>query len=190
MTFIRSPFHQPAASAPMSDAFADDGQAASAAAETPANQTPAAPANRLAVRKSRLPIAWLPTGAIMRRNLFAELAFFLVLWAAYGFVMRYVSEPLQSLVRLAFSPWAMAVSLLVTGWTIARWLASLSLRCTDLQKMAYATKDSTDTYDHADTEELVLDLLYGAKESVAKRSRWMTTLFCAIASYLIVSLLY
>ena len=186
MTYIQSPFQNPAAPAPMSDAF-DEGQAEPTAAST---EAPAAPTTRLTVRKSRLPIAWLPTGAIMRRNLFAELAFFLVLWAAYGFVMRYVSVSLQNLVRLAFSPWALALMLLIAGWVICRFLASLSLRCTDLQKMAYATKESESTYDHADTEEMVLDLLHEIKESVSKRSRWITTLFCAIASYLLVSLLY
>ncbi|PZO47222.1 MAG: hypothetical protein DCF15_19265, partial [Phormidesmis priestleyi] len=108
----------------------------------------------------------------------------------YGFVMRYVSETLQSLVRLAFSPWAIALILLSAGWITCRFLASLSLRCTELQKMAYATQDSADTYDHADTEERVLDLLHEMKESTAKRSRWMTTLFCAVSSYLIVSLFY
>lgn len=187
MTYIQSPFHSPAASAPMSDAFENESEADSTTATT---ETPAAPAARLTVRKSRLPIGWLPTGAIMRRHLFAELAFFLVLWAAYGFVMRYLSDRLQSLVSLAFSPWAIALMLLGTCWIIGRFLASLSLRCTDLQKMACATQDSTDTYDHADTEQRVLDLLYGAKEAIANRLRWMTTLLCAVSSYLIVSLLY
>lgn len=187
MTYIQSPLHQPAASAPMSDAFDNEAQAESTAAPA---ETPAMPTTRLAVRKSRLSIAWVPTGVIMRRNLFAELAFFLVLWAAYGFVMRYVSEPLQNLVRLAFSPWAIALMLLAADWIICRFLASVSLYCTDLQKMAYATQDSTDTYNHADTEERVLDLLREVKASTAKRSRWITTLFCGIASYLIVSLLY
>ena len=186
MTYIQSPLHKPAASASMSDAF-DEGEAEPTAAPP---EAPAAPTTRLTVRKSRLPIGWLPAGAIMRRNLFAELAFFLVLWAAYGFVMRYASRPLQSLVRLTFSPWAIALMLLIAGWVICRFLASLSLRCTDLQKMAYATKESESTYDHADTEEMVLDLLHEIKASTAKRSRWVTTLFCGIASYLIVSLFY
>ncbi|PZO42471.1 MAG: hypothetical protein DCF15_22885, partial [Phormidesmis priestleyi] len=66
----------------MSDAFENEAPAESTAATA---ETPAAPTTRLAVRKSRVPIAWVPIGAIMRRNLFAELAFFLVLWAAYGF---------------------------------------------------------------------------------------------------------
>ena len=190
MTYIQSPLHSPASSttpAPMSDAFENEAPAESTAATA---ETPAVPTTRLTVRKSKLPVTWMPIGAIMRRNLFAELAFFLVVWAAYGFVIRYVSETLQSLVRLAFSPWALALMLLVTGWIVCRFLTSLSLRCTDLQKMAYATQGSEDTYDHADTEERVLDLLHEIKESTAKRSRWVTTLFCAVAAYLSVSLLY
>jgi hypothetical protein len=185
VTFIRSPLHS---STPMSDAF-ENAASPSIEADTEA-QTPASPNPRLTVNKSKLSWRWVPIGAIMRLNIFAELAFFLLLWLAYGFVMQYLPNSVHRLVRLAFSPWAIALVLLMGAWLITRFLASLTLRCTDLQGMAWATQQSTDPYDHADTEEVVLDLLYGAKESITKRARWITTLFCAIASYLIVSPFY
>ncbi len=196
MTYIQSPLHSPEENAPvpMSDAFGDQEDANSipvdVGSEPGRSDAPSAPQTRLSVNKSRLPISWLPAGAVMRLNLFAELGFFLVLWAAYGFAMQYVSRPVQRLVNLMFSPWAVALVLLVTCLIICRFLASLVLRCKDLQGMALATQQSTNTYDHADTEEAVLDLLYGAKESITKRLHWITTLFCAISSYLVVSLFY
>ncbi|PZO43623.1 MAG: hypothetical protein DCF15_22460 [Phormidesmis priestleyi] len=176
----------------MSNAFGDQAAADSIRVDGEAvnPDVPSAPQTRLSVNKSRLRANWLPAGAIMRLNLFAELGFFLVLWAAYGFAMQYVSKPVQRLISLMFSPWAIALVLLVVCLIICRFLASLVLRCKDLQGMALATQHSTDTYDHADTEEAVLDLLYGAKESITKRLHWITTLFCAISSYLIVSLFY
>lgn len=199
MTYIQSPLHSPGTeentSVPMSNAFGDQEDANSIPVERATgpgvkSDVPSIPQTRLKVNKSRLPISWMPAGAIMRLNLFAELAFFLVLWAAYGFAMQYVPKSLQSLISLMFSPWVIALVLLVICLIICRFLASLVLRCKDLQGMALATQHSTDAYDHADTEEAVLDLLYGAKESITKRLHWITTLFCAISSYLVVSLFY
>jgi hypothetical protein len=190
VTFIRSPLNNSTPATPMSDAFEDAALPFDEADSSAEAQTPAAPNTRLMVNKSKLPLRWLPSGAIMRLNIFAELAFFLLLWLAYGFVMQYLPESVHRLVRLAFSPWAIALVLLMGAWLITRFLASLTLRCTDLQGMAWATQQSADPYNHADTEEAVLDLLYGAKESIAKRARWITTLFCAISSYLIVSPFY
>lgn len=199
MTYIQSPLHSPeentSAPVPMSNAFGDQEDANSIPVDAESepgikSDVPSAPQTRLTVNKSRLSASWLPAGAIMRLNLFAELGFFLVLWAAYGFAMQYVSKPVQRLISLMFSPWAIALVLLIVCLLICRFLASLVLRCKDLQGMALATQHSTDTYDHADTEEAVLDLLYGAKESITKRLHWITTLFCAISSYLIVSLFY
>ncbi|MGB3292284.1 MAG: hypothetical protein WBB01_04715 [Phormidesmis sp.] len=205
MTYIQSPLHLPEQEKQekrtppeaMSDAFDEQDShlpAPDSAESGVKSNAPSAPQTRLAVSKSKLPANWLPAGAIMRLNLFAELGFFLVLWAAYGFAMQYASKPVQrlisSLVSLMFSRWAIALVLLGACLIICRFLASLGLRCKDLQRMAYATRDSADTYDHADTEDAVLDLLHEAKEAIAKRQRWITTLFCAISAYLIVSLLY
>ena len=195
MTYIPSPLHSPQETSPepMSDAFEEQAGTTLTEPGTEPNakpDLPSAPQTRLSVKKTRLSANWLPTGAVMRLNLFAELGFFFVLWAAYGFVMQYVSAPVQRLVSLLFSPWAIALILLLACLLICRFLASLVLRCKDLQRMALATMESNDTYDHADTEEAVLDLLCGAKEALNKRQRWITTVFCAITSYLIVSLFY
>ena len=196
MTYIQSPFHpsDEKPSVPMSNAFGDlegaNSTAADGEAELGVNDLPSAPQTRLSVSKTQLSASWMPAGAIMRINLFAELGFFLMLWAAYGFAMQYVSKPIQRLIALMFSPGAIAFALLVGCLIICRFLASLVLRCKDLQGMALATQQSDDIYNHADTEEAVLDLLYGAKESITKRLHWITTLFCAMSSYLIVSLFY
>lgn len=145
---------------------------------------------RLTVTKTKLPMRWLPKGAILRLNLFAELAFFAILWAAYGFVMGYLPAWVRSMVEIAFSPWAIALCLLLTGWLGARFLASLSLRFSDLQRMAWAAQQSTESDSSTNIREAVLDILFGAKESLAIRQNWLTTLYCASATYQLVSLLY
>ena len=161
----------------------------------------AAAATRLTVEKTKLPVGWMPKGAILRLNIFAELAFFLVVWAAYGFVMAYLPHSIQRVVAIAFSPGAIALSLIVTGWLSARFLASLSLRFSDLQRMAWATQSSAQSstppahspkasYNDADIRAAVLDILFGAKESIDIRLNCLTTLNCAIATYQLVSLLY
>lgn len=147
----------------------------------------------------------MPKGAILRLNIFAELAFFVVMWAAYGFVIAYLPIRIQQAVAIAFSPWAVALSLLITGWLSARFLASLSLRFGDLQRMAWAiqpsakpsakhskpsTQVSAAPSSDVDIHTAVLDILFGAKESIAVRLNCLTTLYCAIATYQLVSLLY
>jgi len=211
MTYIKSPLHRgksaqsrPKKSAPMSDAFSDQStgdKGSKSGGDDNANaenkETLAAAATRLTVEKTKLPMSWMPKGAILRLNIFAELAFFLVLWAAYGFVMAYLPLGIQKVVAIAFSPWAIALSLITTGWLIARFLASLSLRFSDLQRMAWATQSPTPSpqssaasRNDAGIHEAVLDILFGAKESIAVRLNCLTTLYCAIATYQLVSLLY
>ena len=212
MTYITSPLHRGDASsgdtdslACMSDAFdrpvvaaksrtkktasVGDSKSASPDAEK-AETTTASPSTRLTVAKTKLPMRWLPKGAILRLNLFAELAFFAVFWAAYGFVMGYLPVWVRSIVAIAFSPWAIALCLLLTGWLGARFLASLSLRFGDLQRMAWAAQQSAESDSQTDVREAVLDILFGAKESIAIRQKWLTTLYCASATYQLVSLLY
>jgi len=112
-------------------------------------------------------------------------------------VMAYLPLGIQKVVAIAFSPWAIALSLIITGWLSARFLASLSLRFSDLQRMAWATQFSTSSAqpskpscNDAGIHEAVLDILFGAKESIAVRLNCLTTLYCAIATYQLVSLLY
>lgn len=212
MAYITSPLHRgntssddTDSSASMSDAFdrpvvavkSRTKKAASVSDSKKANPdveisepTPASSSTRLTVTKTKLPMRWLPKGAILRLNLFAELAFFAVLWAAYGFVMGYLPAWVRSMVEIAFSPWAIALCLLLTGWLCARFLASLSLRFGDLQRMAWAAQQSTESNSPTDVQEAVLDILFGAKESIAIRQNWLTTLYCASATYQLVSLLY
>lgn len=213
MTYITSPLHRgntssddTDSSACMSDAFdrpvtaatnsrtrkaasVSDSKSVSSDVEK-VETTPASPPTRLTVTKTKLSVRWLPKGAILRLNLFAELAFFAVLWAAYGFVMGYLPMWVRSMVEIAFSPWAIALCLLLTGWLCTRFLASLSLRFGDLQRMAWAAQQSTDSDSPTDIQEAVLDILFGAKESIAIRQNWLTTLYCASATYQLVSLLY
>ena len=216
MTYIKSPLHQGKSTSsrpkrsgskkpgPMSDAFSDpppsnkdakSGSDSKASAET--EETPVASTMRLTVEKTKLPVSWMPKGAILRLNIFAELGFFLVLWAAYGFVMAYLPLSVQKIVAIAFSPWAIALSLIITGWLSARFLASLSLRFSDLQRMAWATqqltplaKSSPASCNDGDIHEAILDILFGAKESIAIRLNCLITLYCAMATYQLISLLY
>ncbi|MGC1306532.1 MAG: hypothetical protein WA885_04830 [Phormidesmis sp.] len=212
MTYITSPLHRDDtssddtdSSACMSDAFdrpvvaaksrtkkatsVNDSKSASPDAEKAETTTASSP-TRLTVTKTKLPMRWLPKGAILRLNLLAELAFFAVFWAAYGFVMSYLPVWVRSTVEIAFSPWAIALCLLVTGWLGARFFASLSLRFGDLQRMAWTAQQLTESDSPTDVREAVLDILFGAKESIAIRQKWLTTLYCASATYQLVSLLY
>ena len=223
MTYIKSPLHRGESkrsrkkkSAPMSNAFDDSSSSSKGVKSGDLNTTSAeredispAPATRITVEKTKLPISWVPKGAILRLNIFAELAFFIVMWAAYGFVMAYLPIRIQQAVAIAFSPWAVALSLLITGWLSARFLASLSLRFGDLQRMAWAiqppakpsakpsakhSKPSTQASavhsSDVDIQTAVLDILFGAKESIAVRLNCLTTLYFAISTYQLVSLLY
>ena len=223
MTYIKSPLHRGESkrsrkkkSAPMSNAFDDSSSSSKSVksgnrntASADREEIPHTSATRLTVEKTKLPIRWMPKGAVLRLNIFAELAFFVVMWAAYGFVMAYLPIRIQQAVAIAFSPWAIALSLIITGWLSARFLASLSLRFGDLQRMAWATvpssrpsaqpsakhsKSSTQASaapsSDVDIHTAVLDILFGAKESIAVRLNCLTTLYCAIATYQLVSLLY
>ena len=211
MTYIKSPLHRGESkrsgkkkSAPMSNAFDDSSSNSKGAKSGDLNTTSAeredispASTTRITVEKTKLPISWVPKGAILRLNIFAELAFFVVMWAAYGFVMAYLPIRIQQAVAIAFSPWAIALSLIITGWLSARFLASLSLRFSDLQRMAWATQQSTPlaksspaSCNDGDIREAILDILFGAKESIAIRLNCLTTLYCAMATYQLISMLY
>ena len=111
--------------------------------------------------------------------------------------MAYLPSSVQKIVAIAFSPWAIALSLIITGWLSARFLASLSLHFSDLQRMAWATqrsaspaKSSPTSCNDSEIREAILDILFGAKESIAIRLNCLTTLYCAMATYQLISLLY
>lgn len=190
MTFIKSPLPlRKSRPRQMSNAF-NDAQESSESTQAEPEAAPDTQAQtRIIVSKSRLPAKWQPAGAIMRINLLAELGFFAVVWAAYGFIINSVSTPVQRLVSLAFSPWAISLALLIVCLVICRFLASLVLRCTDLQGLVWQAREAEPSAPAVE-EEVILDLLFGAKESITKRSRWIVTIFCAISSYLIVSMFY
>ena len=53
-----------------------------------------------------------------------------------------------------------------------------------------STQASAAPSSDVDIHTAVLDILFGAKESIAVRLNCLTTLYCAIATYQLVSLLY